>query len=239
MNNNILINLLINTKNKKCKMCAINMQKHVYFYKILQKHVKIYTHDKLLSLFKNKKPNIFAEYEYYNQRDMLEEVATKVCDKLNSNTAKYRGVKSDTIIESVAENVASEISAKSGVDIIKFISKTYNFDNFYKKELTILPTLIAAKITQKIANILLKLNSIDKAIKCGSKYSTFVPDKNYSNGELYGIIKFNKNLLKFSEIPNSVFYHSVFSLIRLIEDYQCQLRRLIDAIIYLNNKFNL
>lgn len=239
MNNNILINLLINTKNKKCKNYSVDTQNRIYIYKIRQIKLKIYTQDKLASRLIYKKPNIFAEYAYYNQRFMLYNLANKVCTKLNKNVSKYRGVKNTTFIEFVAENIATEISAKSGVDIIKFIAKTYNFNNFYKKELLILPALIVAKLLQKIIDIATFLSSVDRAIKRGSNYSNFIENKTYSDAELYGIIKFNKNLLKFSMVPTNVFYHGVFCLIKQIEECEKKLTRLIDAIIYLNNKFKL
>lgn len=217
MNNNLKIESIGNIC-KKRKKCKNNCKKRIKTAKITQKTIKTTQIDKRMQRAMSNGVDIFSLAEFYENRLYVLALSKYLSQKINSQICCYRGVKSATIVEIVAKRAIRECFYADIYNIDKYIINKYNL--LYKKEMQILPYLLINECLNVMRNIIRIFNNYYSEIKSGAGQNVFKYRQEYSLAKIYGIAKYNPNLLKCIEISNLNIRKCVFSFINKLVWYQ-------------------
>ncbi len=230
------IYLNINQKNKNCKNDAKKLKFCDTNSKKRYKYLKPSNIDKQVNSMFLYPAEVFPEQTIMDSKAFLVDLSKKLVNKINKNCQEYRGNSSATLIEFVAKDCANQIVKQDKIDIEKYINDRYKFNCFYKKELKFLPFLIMQELLVHICNIKKQLENISMEIQVGAVLKK-CKNNLLTNATIYGIFKFNKNLLKFNEISFDYVKKCVFNLICKLDFINLKLNVLINYIKYFNNNY--
>ncbi len=213
-----IINRLIDSINKKRKINKNSCKKRNKTAKISKKALKTTQIEWKMRKSLNCNLDIYSLNEIYNNKELLLHLSKYLSKKINSQIGVFRSVKSVTIVEFIAKECIFDCFCNDDYNIDKYIIYKYNL--LYKKELNILPYLILDKLLHTIVNIMAVFNRFCKDISSGAVHDSFNKPQNYSLAKIYGIAKYNKNLLKYMQISNCNIKKCVFLFINKLTWYQ-------------------
>lgn len=218
MNDKIVLYQLINSINKKRKIDDNRVKKRKNSIKIVQKHIKTTQIDKKMQKIVDSNIDIFSLVEFYKNKDCLCALSKYLSLKINSQIGEFRGVKTATIVEIVAKRTIKECFCGDIYNIDKYIISNYNI--LYKKEIRILPYLLLNEILFVLCNIVTIFCNYRNQIISGARLKVFKNNQKYSLAKIYGMAKYNPNLLKYMQISNVNIKKCVFAFISKLVWYQ-------------------
>ncbi len=223
-------------KNKKCKNEQKNCKNSTKRYKISQYNLSTTNIAAKLKRIINKQPDLFPEWNIYNNKDNLFSIGNIVAKSVNKCLDKFRGTKGKPLIELVAKDCVN-YAEQNFANIEDYINNRYGFCNFYKKELKILPSLLIINMLEKIVTISKELSFVQANIVSGAMASKPPKETNSNFEKIYGYVKYNQNMLKISQISLLKIKKCVFYFIDKLNKTDKSLSFLVSNIIRLFNKY--
>ena len=217
-----IINQIINSKNKNCKNINIDYKNKHKHYKISNKYLCVTNIDRDFSNIKQNDlfPFLLIE-KNINQINLLSKL---VSQKINSSLVLYRSIGKFSIIERLAKESIYQCLKNNNYNIEFFIDEVVGFDNIYKKELKILPYVLTANCLSVLYKIYQKLESFYAEVAIGASQNYFSKIKKYSNARIYGIMKYNENMVKFTTISQINFKKCIFIFINKLNIYNKKIK---------------
>lgn len=228
---------VINQKNKNCKTDRNISKKQEKSVKRMYKKLKPTKTDKSVKQIYAMPVEVFPQRVLIDNKDYLINISKYLSKKINSQITCYRSLNCHTIVEFVAKDCAKQILKTDKIDIIKYINNQYGFSSLYKKEVTILPCLIVNELLKLICELSDVLNVIALNIKKGAEIRRYSAKYKYADATIYGIFKYNRNMLKFAQISYNYVEKCVFNLIDKLNRYYNKLQVLINYVKYFDNVY--
>lgn len=222
------INQLILKTNKKRKNDKKYSKKCIKTAKIVQKTVKTTQIAKRVQKSIRTPMDIFSLAEFYQNKEHIYALSKYLSQKINSQICRFRGVKSITIVETVAKYAIKECFCGDIYNIDKYIIDNYNI--LYKKEMQILPYLLLNECLTVACNVIRIFHNYYNEIMSGASQNIFEYRRKYSLAKIYGIVKYNQNLLKYIEISNVDVKKCVFAFISKLIWYQRKMHLILKMI---------
>ena len=224
-------------KNKNSKNVKITLKNAIKTLKIHYTSAKITKISKKVIKLLTKEPRLYPEYMFFEQKDNKIELLNNLSQKLNSQICKFRSVKRVIFVDYVAKFCADSAVSLKTFDLVSFVQKEFGVQNLYKKETYILPYLVMWQLFTKIIDCYHQMKIIEKQIFDGAKEYSSKNIEKFSDAKIYGIVKYNKNLLIFSNILDLKFQKCVFNLITKLNKIQIVISRCLMHIDTINKNF--
>lgn len=210
---------IINELNKKrkndkkyCKNSVKNVNKRQKTKKISYKPINTTNFDMQLNKMLQKQCDIYSYKQIQERKSYIIQLSKYNSQKINSQILPFRSAKTQTIVEIIAKNIISDCFAQNIYNIDKYINNKYSY--LYKKEFAILPYLLIDNLFCQLLSICDKMNQMYVDIQTGAKESRFYNYQKYSLAKIYGIAKYNDNLLKYIKISGVNIKKCVFCYIK-------------------------
>jgi len=232
------INQLISHKNKKRKKCLEKLKNDLCNTKICYKLLKPIKIDKLIYKILNTDYSLFPEENFKCYKQQLFNISINLSRKINSQICRYRSAKGRVLVEYIAKICIDKLLTQGNINISKFINAKIKVNDLYKKELNILPALILIELYNRLRLLCNYMKRIQKDISYGA-ITTCVSSTTYSNAFYYGLIKYNKNLVKIGNISNINYRKCVFYFIEELNDIDKKIKIVVANILYIYNNFKI
>lgn len=219
-----IINQIITTKNKNCKIVKIkckNAQKRI---KIGANYIQPTKSDKNIEFILKNNIDLFPFVLILKNKQVFTDISNYLSQKINSQITLFRSVKSITIVEYVAKSCVLNCIKADAVDCEKKLKNNFDILKFYKKELQIIPYLMLNNLLSVVYDIYNKLHEMYLDICIGAKQRNFIFYKNFSLARVYGIVKYNQNMLKYANISKINIKKCVFNFINKLTIYYKKLQ---------------
>lgn len=227
---NDLICQIISSKNKKRKTVNCKCKNRTKIAKLGLKNVKTTNiASKICKIF-NLQPDIFPMDALNKNKNKLIDLSVNLSQKINSQIMQFRSVKTYTIIECIAKECVFWCIKHDNEDVEMHINNIYGFNNLYKKEKQILPYLIINELLSWVYGIVNTLDYFATEINVGALQNHFVFCNNYTLARVYGIAKYNQNLLKYINISKKNIKKCVFNFINKLIGYNKKLKLILNLI---------
>jgi len=227
-----------NCKNKKCKINLSELKNTIKNTKI--RYIKLHATkiDKIVSSATNKLPNIFPEYSIYNNRHFLCELAGRTACKINKQIVTYKAINSMCCVDFIAYDCANQVLRQKQIDIFKYVNEKYGSFELKKKEKQIFPYLLCEKFLLVIVQLLSVLARLVSEVEYGAKYNG-TKIRNFSYANIYGLLKYNKNMAKIGHNLKIDYKKCVFLFIDKLINIENKLNIFVKYLVFLSNKFHI
>lgn len=222
-------NTIINHLLKNRKIDKIKCKKHTKTAKIGYKTIKTTQIDAKMQKISQFRVDIFSMAKIYSNMHCLSGLSKYSANKINSQINSFRSVKGTTLVEFSAKEIIKACFWGDVYNIDKYIVYN-NYNILYKKELQVLPYLLLNEIFSAICNIANKIKHVDSEISAGAGLNRFNNWQQFSLAKIYGIAKYNPNLLKYIEISNVNIKKCVFAFITKLNLYQNKISLLLKMV---------
>ena len=175
--------------------------------------------DKRLSQAMKTNVELYPINPVYKNKDKLLKISKNISQKINTQLNKFRCKNNVVFIDSVAQACVLYCVKNNQSNILLAIEKKCGFDNLLIKEKRILASLLLENALNCVYLLILKLESQYLDILIGAKKRFFFASDNYSLSIIYGVVKYNPNLLKYINISNCDIKKCVFRFLCQLQFY--------------------
>ena len=177
---------------------------------------------------------IYTERLLYHVNINLAKIIQETDNKLNNNKQKYRAIRRECIIETVANSYAHAVLLQDQFNVFESFKNLCQIVKVYKKEAEVLSTLIIANLVTIYIELLKDIKRIKNEIKKGSKIKR--TKNNMSAGNIYGCYMFNPSFTKLYTLNPMNVIQSTSSLIDELDHIYLKQKTIYNYINFLHKR---